>query len=45
MYDKQMKEFREQRVVSNTWNMGAKNLEFIKNSKNKLVLLFMFYLE
>ena len=39
-----MKEFKEKDVVSNAWNVVAKDLEFIENGKNNLFLIFMMYL-
>ena len=39
-----MKGYREQDAVSNVWNAGVKDLEFIKNGKSKLILFFMLYL-
>ena len=34
LYDKQMKRYREKDLVSNAWNAGAKDLEFIENKKS-----------
>ena len=31
-------------IVSNVWNAGAKELEFIENGKSKLILFFILYL-
>ena len=39
-----MKLHRENDVVSNACNVGAKDLEFIENSKNNLTLFFLLYL-
>ena len=41
--NKQMKRYREKNVVRNTWNMSAKDLEFIEYGKNKFILFFMLY--
>ena len=41
LYNKQMKGYREQDVVSNVWNAGARGLEFIENGKSHLILFFM----
>ena len=35
-----MKGYREKYVVSNAWNAGAKDLEFIENDKSSLILFF-----
>ena len=43
LYDKQIKWYSEKDVVSNVWNVVAKDLEFIENGSNKLMLFFMFY--
>ena len=31
-------------MVSNAWNVGAKDLEFTENGKNNFILFFMLYL-
>ena len=35
--DKQMKGVREKDALSNVWNAGTKNLEFIENGKSNLI--------
>ena len=44
LYNDQRKGYREKDVVSNVWNAGAKDLEFIKKTKGKLILFFMLYM-
>ena len=39
-----MKGYREQDEVSNAWNAGVKDLEFIKNGNSQLILFSMLYL-
>ena len=39
-----MKGYRKKDVMSNTWNAGTKELEFIENGKSKSILFFMLYL-
>ena len=34
LYNKQIKGHREKDVVSNSWNAGAKDIEFIENGKS-----------
>ena len=44
LYDKEIGRYREKDEVSNAWNAGAKDLEFIENGKSNLFLFFMLYL-
>ena len=39
--DKQMKEYKEKDVVSNAWNAGAIDLEFIKICESNWILFFI----
>ena len=41
---KQLRGYRQKDVVSNVWNVEAKNLEFIGKGKNNLILFFLFYI-
>ena len=44
LYDKQMKGYRKNDVMSNAWNAGAKELEFVENVKSRLILFFILHL-